>query len=163
MKSTNYVTISMDYVTEILTKLRISEDMIRYTDPALLERLCPFSMELHGGVVTCLIAHYLSRLLLSQISELGLKYLEEVLRKRLLLIPPAPRDFPEFRIDDLNVRCRLVCWLEGHYFFECIDELRDLKFYFALRLITYGLAPISTASCSIAAALLIAKSRLSQT
>lgn len=146
---------------EVLRKLKIDDDVVRHTDPAFLERLCPFAIELHGGLMTCLIAHNLSRLLLSKIGELGTKYLEEVLRKRLILIPPAPRDFPEFSLEDLNVKCRLVCWLEGHYFFECIDVLRDLKFYFAMRLHIYGLAPISTASCSISAALLIAKSRLS--
>ncbi len=152
----------MDYVSEVLRKLKIDENTVKYTDPALLERLCPFAIELHGGIVTCLVAHYLSRLLLSKVSELGLIYLEKILKKKLILIPPAPKDFPEFKLEDLNIRCRLVCWLEGHYFFECIDELRDLKFYFALRLLTYGLAPLSTASCSIAAALMIAKSRLTQ-
>ena len=157
------MTYSQDYVQEVLTKLNIDPEVIRYTDPVFLEKLCPFSVELHGGVTTCLIAHYLARMLLDEVTRLGHKYMVDVLKTKLMLIPPVPDGFPEFRIEDLKVRCRLVTWLENHYFFECFDEARQLKFYFALRMLMYGTAPLSSAAYSISAALLIAKARLSQT
>ena len=148
-----------DYVEEVLKKLNVSVDLVREVDPLFPEKLCPFSIELHGGVTTCLLGHYLSRMLFSEIAKLGQECIDQVLKTKFLLVPPVPEGFPEFRIQELSVRCRLVAWIENHYFFECVDEKRDLKFHFILRVIFYGLTPVASTSCSISAAFMIAKAR----